>query len=80
MDFSKPTRTVVSTQTERQTVVAGPAIVQVSQPGYHPPGLTVRQQISPDLFTADIPEESCEALASDPWIVQIAPATPLRTV
>lgn len=55
------------------------AIVKVKQENYHPPGLTMRQQISPFIFTADIPRVNFKAVAQDVLVEQLSLSKPLYT-
>src|SRR4051812_18621518 len=47
-------------------------IVRVSEDGYVPEGTTVRAQMGPHIFTADIVKESLQSVLDDPLVVQVS--------
>jgi hypothetical protein len=53
-------------------------IIKVAEEGYVPPGVKVRAQIDPRIFTAEIDQEDIARLESDPRIVSMGTAKPLR--
>jgi len=53
-------------------------IIKVAEEGYVPPGVKVRAQIDPRIFTAEIDQEDIARLQSDSRIVSIGTAKPLR--
>jgi hypothetical protein len=55
------------------------ATVKVSTEGYIPPGVEIRTQVSPSIFTANIPRELLDRLEDDPNIVSIEPVYKLRS-
>ncbi len=55
-------------------------IVKVTETDYVPKGVSVRAQISPVLFTCNIPALSLEALEQDPKVHTVSVSQTLRTV
>lgn len=55
------------------------ATVKVSIEGYIPSGVEIRTQVSPSIFTANIPNEILDRLENDPNVVSIEPVYKLRS-
>jgi hypothetical protein len=55
------------------------ATVKVSTEGYIPPDIEIRTQVSPSIFTANIPREVLDRLEGDPNVVSIEPVYKLRS-
>ncbi len=55
------------------------ATVKVSTEGYVPSGVEIRTQVSPSIFTANIPREILNRLEDDPNVVSIEPVYKLRS-
>jgi hypothetical protein len=55
------------------------ATVKVSTEGYIPSGIEIRTQVSPLIFTANIPHEVLDCLEDDPNVVSIEPVYKLRS-
>jgi hypothetical protein len=53
-------------------------IVKVAEAGYVPPGVQVRSQIAPQMFTAEVRRVDLERLQQDPRVVSVGTAKPLR--
>jgi len=53
-------------------------IIKVAEEGYVPPGVKVRAQIDPKMFTAEIERGDMERVQSDPRVVSIGTPKPLR--
>jgi hypothetical protein len=53
--------------------------VKVSIEGYIPSGVEIRTQVSPLIFTANIPREVLDCLEDDPNVVSIEPVYKLRS-
>lgn len=54
-----------------------PLIVKVSRSGYVPPGVTVRAQISPNMFTCLVPQHILIALENDKDVQSMSISRPL---
>jgi hypothetical protein len=66
-----------------QVVEAGQqleVIVKVQSPDYVPPGVAVRAQISPRLFTAVVPPSALYELEDDPEVESVSISQALRTI
>ncbi|RVU17791.1 hypothetical protein [Methylobacterium oryzihabitans] len=55
-------------------------IVRVSEPGYVPPGVTVRSRVDALLMTAEAPASHLTALDADPKVESVKLSRPLRVV
>jgi hypothetical protein len=55
------------------------ATVKVSTEGYIPSGVEMRTQVSPLIFTANIPRKVLDRLENDPNVVSIEPVYKLRS-
>jgi hypothetical protein len=51
---------------------------KVSEEGYVPAGVTVRAQISPTIFTAEVTREEIDRLERDPKVISIGTAKEIR--
>ncbi|KMO35267.1 hypothetical protein VQ02_17615 [Methylobacterium variabile] len=56
------------------------AVVKVTEPGYVPPGVTVRSQIDETLLTGEATASTLPVLDSDPKIVSVSLSRPLRII
>ena len=56
------------------------AIVKVSEPGYVPPGVTVRSRIDETMLTGEASASTLPALDSDPKVVSVSLSRPLRVI
>ncbi|MEC4811755.1 MAG: hypothetical protein SAK29_00475 [Scytonema sp. PMC 1069.18] len=56
------------------------ATIKVARPGYVPEGVEVRAHISPEIFTANIPDSMLHQLQDDPEVVSIQTAGHLRSL
>ena len=52
-------------------------IIKVVQADYVPPGIKVRAQIDPKIFTAEVDQDDLARLQSDPQVISIGTAKPL---
>lgn len=53
-------------------------ICKVSEAGYVPAGVTVRAQISPTIFTAELTRDDIDRLQQDPKVISIGTAKEIR--
>lgn len=56
------------------------AIFKVKEPWYVPPTVRLRARIDATLFTGEIKAESLEQIESDPNVVSVSLAKPLRVI
>ncbi len=79
---SRPLKKLESTARPKpeDTDKAVEVIVRVRKADYVPDGITVRAQISPQIFTSVIPSETLEELEEDPQVQSVSVSHPLRTI
>ena len=68
----------LSPATTRQEDEAVEVIIKVRKENYAPPGIDIRAQIDPCLFTCRIPAKSLQVLEDDPNVVSVALGKKLR--
>jgi hypothetical protein len=64
-------------QSEQKKLIT--ATIKVARPGYVPEGVELRAHISPEIFTANIPDSMVDQLQDDPDVVSIQTAGHLRS-
>jgi hypothetical protein len=56
------------------------AIVKVKEPGYVPPGVTVRAQIGTQMMTGELPTDILDRLEADPKVEAVSIGRRLRVI
>ena len=77
-DFSKEELNIAAEARSADGTERTAVIMKVSEVGYVPAGVTVRAQISPTIFTAELTREDIDRLHVDPKVISIGTAKEIR--
>ena len=79
-DLKKIESSPPSALSERDENERMEVIVKVREPDYVPPGVIVRAQIAPVLFTSEVPAKMLAKLERDPQVVSVSISKKLRMI